>query len=56
MSPLACALMKSAPGDRVVLRAPTKTETLEVVDVEYVAIPIEPFREPPGAESAVRAT
>jgi len=56
MSPLARALMKSAPGDRVVLRAPKKTETLEIVDVEYAAIPIEPFREPPGAESAVRAT
>jgi transcription elongation factor GreB len=52
MSPLARALMKSAPGDRVVLHAPTKTEHLEVLDVEYGPIPIEPFREPPGAESA----
>jgi transcription elongation factor GreB len=51
-SPLARALMKSRPGDRVVLRAPTKTEHLEVVDVEYEPIPMEPFREPPGAESA----
>jgi transcription elongation factor GreB len=54
MSPLARALMKSGPGDRVVLRAPKKTETLEIVDVTYERIPIEPFREPPGAESAGR--
>jgi transcription elongation factor GreB len=54
MSPLARALMKSSPGDRVVLRAPNKSEHLEVVDVEYAPIPIEPFTEPPGAESAPR--
>ena len=54
MSPLARALMKASPGDRVVLHAPKKTEPLEIVDVEYQAIPIEPFREPPGAESARR--
>jgi transcription elongation factor GreB len=52
MSPLARALMKSGPGDRVVLRAPTKTEHLEILDVEYARIPMDPFREPPGAESA----
>jgi transcription elongation factor GreB len=52
MSPLARALMKSTPGDRVVLRAPTKTECLEILDVEYVPIPIDPYREPPGAEAA----
>ncbi len=52
MSPLARALMKSTAGDRVVLRAPTKTDHLEILDVEYMPIPIEPFREPPGAESA----
>lgn len=51
MSPLARALMKASPGDRVVLRAPKKTETLDVVDVEYSDIPMEPFREPPGAEA-----
>jgi transcription elongation factor GreB len=54
MSPLARALMKSTPGDRVVVRAPTKSEQLEVLDVEYAPIPLEPFREPPGAESASR--
>jgi len=52
MSPLARALMKASPGDRVVLRAPTKTEHLEILDVEYAPIPIDPFREPPGAEAA----
>lgn len=51
-SPLARALMKAGAGDRVVLHAPKKTEHLEVLDVEYVAIPMEPFREPPGAEAA----
>jgi transcription elongation factor GreB len=52
MSPMARALMKSSAGDRVVLRAPGKTEHLEILDVEYEPIPIDPFREPPGAESA----
>jgi transcription elongation factor GreB len=51
-SPLARALMKSSPGDRVVLRAPKKTEHLEVLDVEYATILLDPFREPPGVESA----
>jgi transcription elongation factor GreB len=48
VSPLARALMKAMPGDRVVLRAPTKTERLEILDVEYAPIPMEPFREPPA--------
>src|SRR3954469_23455372 len=52
MSPLARALMKSSPGDRVELRAPKKTEYLEIVSVEYAPIPVDPFREPEGAESA----
>jgi len=51
-SPLARALMKSTSGDRVVLHAPTKTEHLEILEVEYGPIPMEPFREPPGAEAA----
>jgi transcription elongation factor GreB len=51
MSPLARALMKSRPGDRVVLRAPKKTEHLEIVDVEYAPIPMDPFHEPPGAQA-----
>jgi transcription elongation factor GreB len=52
MSPLARALMKATIGDRVMLRAPTKTEHLEILDVDYTPIPMDPFREPPGAESA----
>ena len=56
MSPLARALMKSSPGDRVVLLAPKKTEHLEILDVEYAAIPMDPFREPPGAEAALTRT
>lgn len=52
VSPLARALMKSSPGDRVVVHAPAKAEHLEILDVEYAPIPMDPFREPPGAESA----
>jgi transcription elongation factor GreB len=52
MSPLGRALMKANVGDRVVLHAPKKTEQLEIVDVEYAPIPIDPFVEPPGAEAA----
>jgi transcription elongation factor GreB len=50
-SPVAVALMKASPGDRVNLRAPGKTEHLEIIDVEYAPIPMDPFREPLGAES-----
>ena len=50
-SPLANALMKASPGDRVELRAPAKTERLEIINVEYAPIPMDPFREPPGAQS-----
>jgi len=50
-SPLANALMKASPGDRVDLRAPAKTEHLEIIDAEYVPIPMDPFREPLGAQS-----
>ena len=52
VSPLARALMKSGPGDRVVLRAPGSTEQLLILEVRYDRIPMEPFREPPGAEAA----
>jgi transcription elongation factor GreB len=51
-SPLARALTNASPGDRVVLRAPKGTEHLVIVEVEYRPIPIDPFREPAGAESA----
>lgn len=49
-SPLARALLKAAAGDRVVLHAPNKTEPLEILDVDYTAIPMDEFRTPPGAE------
>jgi transcription elongation factor GreB len=52
VSPLARALMKSGPGDRVVLRAPGGTESLQILEVRYQRIPVESFREPPGAQSA----
>src|SRR5271163_1709722 len=50
-SPLANALMKASPGDRVRLVAPAKTELLEIIEVEYAPIPMDPFREPLGAQS-----
>jgi transcription elongation factor GreB len=52
VSPLARALMKAGPGDRVVLHAPAGLENLRILEVRYEHVPIEPFREPPGAESA----
>jgi transcription elongation factor GreB len=55
VSPLARALMKSGPNDRVVLHAPVGTETLEILEVRYQQISMEPFREPPGAEAALKA-
>ena len=55
MSPLARALMKSGPGDSVTLHAPGTTEPLEILEVRYERIPMEPFSEPPGAESAPKA-
>jgi transcription elongation factor GreB len=51
-SPLGRALMKSTAGDRVMLKAPSGTEYLTVVDVSYERISVEPFVEPPGAESS----
>jgi transcription elongation factor GreB len=54
VSPLARALMKSGPGDRVVLHAPGGTEHLQILDVRYGRIPMEPFSEPPGAEAAAK--
>jgi transcription elongation factor GreB len=52
LSPLARALMKSGPGDEVVLHAPGGTEHLQILEVRYERIPVEPFRQPPGAEAA----
>ena len=52
LSPLARALMKCGVGDSVVLHAPGGTEQLEILEVQYKRIAVEPFSEPPGAESA----
>ena len=54
MSPLANALMKSGAGDTVILRAPGGTEELEILEVRYEEIPIEPFSPPPGAQAPSR--
>jgi len=53
VSPLGRALLKSAAGDSVVLQAPGGTEYLDVLEVRYQRIPVEPFREPPGSESSM---
>ena len=45
--------MKAAAGDHVVLRAPAGLEKLEILDVRYERIPVEPFQQPPGSESAL---
>jgi len=47
-------LMKASAGDRVVLHAPSGTEHLIVLEVCYERISVEPFREPPGAESSAK--
>ena len=54
VSPLGRVLMKSAVDDEVVLQAPGGTETLTVLEVCYQRISVEPFREPPGAESSAK--
>jgi hypothetical protein len=35
----------------VELRAPASTQHLEIIGVKYAPIPMDPFREPPGAQS-----
>ncbi len=54
VSPLAKALMKAGVGEKVVLRAPGGVEQLEIIEVSYDKILIEPFQEPPDAESAIK--
>ena len=53
VSPLARALMKAAEGDRVTLRAPGGTEQLEIIEVRYAPIAIDPYTEPPGAQAFI---
>jgi transcription elongation factor GreB len=52
VSPLGRALLKSAAGDSVLLQAPGGTEYLDVLEVCYERISVEPFLEPPGSESS----
>ncbi len=52
VSPLGRALLKSVPGDSVVLQAPGGTEHLTVLEVRYERIAVEPFREPLGSEAS----
>jgi transcription elongation factor GreB len=52
ISPLARALMKSREGDTVIVHAPAGREPLNILEVRYERIPMAPFKEPPGAESA----
>lgn len=54
VSPLGRALTKAGAGDRVVLRAPGSTERLEILEVRYEHIPVDPFTEPPGAEASMK--
>lgn len=54
VSPLGRALMRSTEGDSVVLQAPGGATELTVLEVRYERILVEPFREPPGAESAAK--
>ena len=54
VSPLGRALLKSAAGDRVILKAPGGTEYLTVLEVRYVRISVQPFREPPGSEASAK--
>lgn len=43
VSPMARALIKAREGDVVTLHAPAGTEDLEILEVKYRAIPIDPF-------------
>lgn len=52
VSPLGHALMKSEAGDRVVVEAPGGATELTILGVTYQRIPMESFREPPGAEAS----
>jgi transcription elongation factor GreB len=52
LSPLGRALLKAEEGDRVVLEAPGGKTWLTVLEISYERIDVEPFRIPPGAQSA----
>ena len=46
IAPVARALIKAREGDTVTLRAPGGDEELEIVEVRYEAIPMDPFAAP----------
>ncbi len=46
ISPIARALIKCREGDTVTLRAPGGDEELEILEVRYEAIPMDPFEKP----------
>lgn len=55
ISPMARALIKAREGDVVTLYAPGGTEELEILEVRYQTIPMEPFGKADEAESEVVA-
>ena len=55
ISPMARALIKAREGDVVTLRAPGGTEELEILEVRYQTIPMEPFGKAGEAEAEVVA-
>jgi transcription elongation factor GreB len=46
ISPIARAFIKAREGDTVTLRTPAGDEELEILEVRYEAIPMEPFEKP----------
>ena len=50
ISPMARALIKAQEGDVVTLHAPGGTEELEILEVRYQTIPMEPFGKAGEAE------
>jgi transcription elongation factor GreB len=50
ISPMARALIKAREGDMVTLHAPGGTEELEILEVRYQMIPMEPFGKKDEAE------
>lgn len=55
ISPMARALIKAREGDVVTLHAPGGTEELEILEVGYRTIPMEPFGKADEAEADVVA-
>jgi transcription elongation factor GreB len=56
ISPMARALIKAREGDVVTLQAPGGTEELEILEVRYQMIPMEPFGKTDEAEMGAADT